>query len=206
MEAIERTHNDVTTLITITSLIHTCINYQQILLHVCSILADLRDSLYYMRQIAMHVMDYIDASATGILSPHPLPVEVLQEMLIHIEEELPSTMHLPASSDDILHFYRYLHAHSLVAEEQFLLTIDVPIQHYTQQIEIYQVLNLFILKGSLSALYNIDTIDTTFPFLSHKSVLKNYLFIIFIEINTWENNYLDDGRPSGQMRGADAQW
>ena len=66
MEAVERTHNDVTTLFNITSSIYTCINYQQIILHMHSILANLRDSLYYMTQKAMH---------TGILSPHILPVE-----------------------------------------------------------------------------------------------------------------------------------
>ena len=53
MQAMQRTHDDVTTLFNITSSIYTCINYQQILLHVCSILGNLRDSLYYMRQIVM---------------------------------------------------------------------------------------------------------------------------------------------------------
>ena len=105
MEAVQMTHNDVTTLFNITSSIYTHINYQQILLHICSILANLRDSLYYMRQIAMHTMDYIDAAITGILSPHILPVEGLREMLMHIKVELPSTMHLPVSLDDTLHFY-----------------------------------------------------------------------------------------------------
>ena len=33
----------------------------------------------------MHTMDYIDAATTGILSPHVLPVEDLQKMLIHID-------------------------------------------------------------------------------------------------------------------------
>ena len=33
------------------------------------------DSLYYMRQIAMHTMDYVDTATTGILSPHVPPVE-----------------------------------------------------------------------------------------------------------------------------------
>ena len=52
-----------------------------------------------MRQVTMHVMDYIDTATTGILSPHVLPVEDLKKMLIHIEETLPSTMHLPVSSE-----------------------------------------------------------------------------------------------------------
>ena len=38
-------------------------------------------------------------------------------MVIHIEEALPSTMHLPVSSEDTLHFYKYLHIHSLIADE-----------------------------------------------------------------------------------------
>ena len=45
----------------------------------------------------------------------------------------------------------------LIADEQFLLLIDVPIQDHTQQLEIYQVFNLVILHRNLSACYNIDT-------------------------------------------------
>ena len=157
IEEVGMTHNDVTTLFNITSSIYTHINYQQFLLHICSILANLRDSLYYMRQIVMHVMDYIDAATTSILSLHVFPVEDLREILIHIKAELPSTMHLPVSWDDLLHFYRYLLTHILDAEEQFLLLIDVPIQDHAQQLKIYQVFKLFISKGNLSACYNIDT-------------------------------------------------
>ena len=78
---------------------------QQIILHICSVLANLRDSLYNMRDVAIHTMDYIDAATTGIPSPHVLPVEDLKKMLLHIEETLPLTMHLPVSSEDALHFY-----------------------------------------------------------------------------------------------------
>ena len=70
---------------------------------------------------------------------------------MHIEVELPSTMHLPVSLDDTLLFYRYLHTHILVAEEQFLLLTDVPIQDHMQQLKIYQVFNLPIPWGNLSA-------------------------------------------------------
>ena len=157
MEAVDRTHNDVTMLFNITGLIYTCINYQQILLHICSILANLRGSLYDMRQIAMHGMNYIATATTAILSPHVLTVEDLGEMLIHIEASLPSTIHLPVSLDDTFHFFRYLHVHVLVAEEHLLLLIDVPIQDHTQQLEIYQVFNLHIAKGNLTAPYTIHT-------------------------------------------------
>ena len=67
-----RRHNDVITLFNITSSIYAHINYQQILLHIHSILANLRDFLSYMRQIAMYAMVYIDAVTTSILSPHVL--------------------------------------------------------------------------------------------------------------------------------------
>ena len=136
MEVVERTHNDVSTLFNITS---SCINYQQVLLHVCSILANLGDSLYYMRQLAMHAKDYIDAATTSILSPHVLPVEDSWEMLMHTEAELPLTMHLPVSLDGTLHFYRYLYIHVLVAGEQFLLLNDVPIQDQHLNISFYHL-------------------------------------------------------------------
>ena len=54
----------------------------------------------------------------------------------HIEESLLTTMHLPVSSEDTLHFYRYLRTHILIANRQFLLLIDVPIQDWTQEISI----------------------------------------------------------------------
>ena len=89
-------------------------------------------------------MDYVDAATTGILSPHILPVQDVRRMLKYIEETLPSMMHLPISSDNTLHFYRYLCTHILIADEQFLLLIDVPIQDQAQQVEIYEVFNLDI--------------------------------------------------------------
>ena len=73
-------------------------------------------------------MDYVDAATTNILSPDILPVADLRNMLRHTESELPPTMHLPISSDDTFHFYWYLNTHILIAEGQFLLLIDVPIQ------------------------------------------------------------------------------
>ena len=66
MDAVERTHQDITTLYNITSSLYTRLNYQQIVLHIHCILVNLTDSLYYMRQVAMHVMDYINAATTGI--------------------------------------------------------------------------------------------------------------------------------------------
>ena len=102
-------------------------------------------------------MDYIDAATSGILSLHILPVMDLQKMLLHIEETLPSMLHLTVSSDDTLHFYRYLHTHILIANKQFLLLIDVPIQDRSQQITIYKVFTLNIPHGNFTAFYNITT-------------------------------------------------
>ena len=97
-----------------------------------------------MREVAISTMDIIDAATTGILSPHVLPVKDLREMLSHIEEALPSSMHLPIPSEDVLHFYRYLCTHILITNEQFLLLINVPIQDHTQQMKVYEVFNLDI--------------------------------------------------------------
>ena len=63
-------------------------------IYMHTILAYLRDFLTYMRQVAIHMIDYVDAATTNILSPDILPVEDLRNMLRHIEFDLPSTMHL----------------------------------------------------------------------------------------------------------------
>ena len=63
-------------------------------------------------------MDYIDAATSGTLTPHILPTMDLKKMLSHIEETLPSTLHLPVSSEDTLHFYQYLYMHVLIANKQ----------------------------------------------------------------------------------------
>ena len=158
MNAAERTHKDVTTLYNITHSLHSSLSYQQIVLLIWSILANLQDSLYYMQEVTIHTMDYIDTAPTGILSPHVSTIEEFREMLSHIEETLPSKMHLPISSEDVLHFYRHLYAHILIADEKFLFLIDVPIQDHAQQLEIYKVFNLAIPHGNFSAHYSIQNI------------------------------------------------
>ena len=45
----------------------------------------------------------------------------------------------------------------MIADEQFLLLINIPIQDCVQQLEIYQVFNLVIPHGNISAHYDINT-------------------------------------------------
>ena len=116
-------------------------------------------------------MDYVNGTTTGLLSPLILPVQEMRKMLKYIEATIPSTMHLPISSEDTLHFYRYLCTHVLITDEQFLLLIDVPIQDHAHQIEIYEVFNLEIPHGNYSLCYNID---------------KQYLSITLDETSTIE--------------------
>ena len=78
-------------------------------------------------------------------------------MLSHIEEILPSTLHLPVSSEETLHFYHYLHTHVLIANKQFLLLIKVPIQDQSQQLTIYKSFTLDIPHGNFTAHYDVNT-------------------------------------------------
>ena len=73
MNTAEKTHQDVTTLYNFTHLLYSSLSYQQILLHIHSILANLRDLPYYIREFAYipwimlmqqqqeysHLMDYL---------------------------------------------------------------------------------------------------------------------------------------------------
>ena len=131
MDTVDKMVHDVNNLYNITTSLSTSLTYHQLVLHVRSVLANLQDSLSYIRTVSMHIRDYVDAATTGTLSPHILPIVDLKQMLSHIEETLPPTMHLPVSSEDTHHFYRYLHTHVLIANGEFLLLKNIPIQVHT---------------------------------------------------------------------------
>ena len=102
-------------------------------------------------------MDYIDTATTGTLFPHILLIMDLKKMLSHIKETLLSTLYLPVSSENTLHFYYYLCTHVLIASKQFLLLIDVPIQDRSKQLSIYNIFTLDIPHGSFTACYDVNT-------------------------------------------------
>ena len=157
MDIMDDTSQDVNNLYHITTSLATSLSYYQIILYIRSVLANLRDSLSYIIKVSMHTMDYIDAASTGRLSPHILPIMDLRKMLSHIEDTLPSTLHLPVSSEDTLHFYCYLHTHVLIANKQFLLLIHVPVQDRSQQLTICRIFTLGSPHGNFTVHYDINT-------------------------------------------------
>ena len=144
MDKVDETSHDINNLYNLTTSLATSLSYHQLVPYIRSVLANLRDSLSYIRTVSTHTMDYIDVAMTGTLSPHILPIMDLKKMLSHIEETLPYTLHLPVSSEDALHVYWYLHMHVLVTNKQFLLLFHVPIQDQSQQLSIYQIFTLDI--------------------------------------------------------------
>ena len=148
------TSQDINNLYNLTTSLAASINFNQIILHIRSVFANLQDSLHYLCTVSTHTMDYIDAATSGILSSNVLPVADLQKMLQPIADTLPPT---PISPEDTLHFYRYLCTHVLIENKQFLLLVDIPIQDRACQITIHQVFTLDILHGNYSAHYDINT-------------------------------------------------
>ena len=128
MDAVRTTSHDINNLYNLTTSRTTSINFNQMILHIRSVFANLRDSLNYIQMVSTHTMEYINAATSGTLSPHVLPVIDLQRMLQHIADTLPPMLHLLISPEDTLHFYRYLCTHVLIKNKQVLLLIDVPIQ------------------------------------------------------------------------------
>ena len=128
MDAVRTTSHDINTHYNLTNSLATSINFNQMILHIRSVFVNLCDSLNYIGMVSAHTMEYINAATSGTLSPHVLPVIDLQRMLQHIANALLSTLHLPISPEDTLHFYRYLCTHVLIENKQFLLLIDIPIQ------------------------------------------------------------------------------
>ena len=157
LKELTKSNKDIRALFNITNQLATQVQVQNIVLHLRAMLANLRDCLHFMKQLANHVLEYIDTATTGTLTPHLIPVPDLQQMLYQIESELPPNMHRPILSSDMLHFYRYLRTHVLVEENQFLLLIDVPIHDRAQQIQIYQIINLPVPVGNYLMRYTMDT-------------------------------------------------
>ena len=157
IDAIHTATKDINNLYNVTTSLASSITFNQMILHIRSVFANLRDSMHYLCTFSTHTMDYIDAATSGILSPHVLPIVDLQKMLQHIADTLPPTLHLPISPVDALHFYRYLCTHILIEDKQFLLLIDIPIQDRAHQITIHQVFTLDIPHGNYSAHYDINT-------------------------------------------------
>ena len=114
MDKVDDIVQDINILYNLTTSLATRLSYHQLILHIRSVMANLWDSLSYIRTVSMHTMDCVDAATTGTLSPHVLPIMDLNMMLSHIEGTLLPTLHLPVSLEDILHFYRYLCTHFLM--------------------------------------------------------------------------------------------
>ena len=157
IDAVCTTSQDINNLYNITTSLATSINFNQMILHIRSVFANLWDSLHYLWMDSTHTMEYIDATPSRILSPHVLPIMDLQKILRHIADILPPTLHLPISPEDTLHFYRYLHTHVLIENKQLLLLIDIPIQDRACQITVHQVFTLNIPYGNYSACYDMNT-------------------------------------------------
>ena len=134
MDVEEPTSHDINNLYNLTTSLATSISFHQLILHIGSVFANLCDSLNYFQMVSAHPMDYINAATSGTLSPYILLDMDLQMMLLHISDTWPSTLYLPVSLDNTLHFYRYLCTHLLIEDKQFLLLIDVPIQNRSWQI------------------------------------------------------------------------
>ena len=156
LKELTKSNEDIRALFNITNQLATQVQVQNIMLHLRAMLSNLRDCLHFMKQLANHILEYINTATTGTLTPHLIPVPDLQKMLYQIESELPPNMHLPIPSSDPLHFYRYLQTHVLVEKNQFLLLIDVPIQDRAQQIQIYKIINLPVPVGNYSMRYTMD--------------------------------------------------
>ena len=145
IDAIYTTSQDINNLYNLTTSLAASINFNQMILHIRSVFANLQDSLHYLWTVSTHTMEYIDDATSSILSPHVLPVVDLQKMLQHIADTLPPTLHLPISPEDTLHFYRYLRTHVLIENKQ------------SCQITIHQAFTLDIPHRNYSAHYDINT-------------------------------------------------
>ena len=78
MDRVDEMVQDVNNLYNIITSLAISLSYYQLVLHIRSVLANLQDSLSYIKAVSIHIMDYIDAAMTGTLSPHIFfPLQIL---------------------------------------------------------------------------------------------------------------------------------
>ena len=70
MDKVDETVHDVNSLYNLTTSLATSLSFHQLILHIRLVLANLQDSLSYIRTVSMHTRDYVKAATTGTLSPH----------------------------------------------------------------------------------------------------------------------------------------
>ena len=88
MVKVDKMVHHVNNLYNLTTSLASSLSYHQLILHIRSTLANLWDSLSFIRTVSMHTMDYIDAATTGTLSPHILPITDLKEDVVTYRRNL----------------------------------------------------------------------------------------------------------------------
>ena len=77
MDTVDSMVHDVNNLYNITTPLHTSLIYHQLVLHIRSVLANLQDSLSYIRAVSMCIMDYINAALWEHFYPTSYPLQIL---------------------------------------------------------------------------------------------------------------------------------
>ena len=83
MDRMDETSWEVSNLYNFTPSLATSLSYHQLILYIRSVLANLWDSLFYLRMVSTHTMDYIDAATTGTLSTHFTNNGSRENVIIH---------------------------------------------------------------------------------------------------------------------------
>ena len=74
LKELTKSNEDIRALFNITNQLATQVQVQNIVLHLRAMLANLRDCLHFMKQLANHILEYIDTATTSTLTPHLIPV------------------------------------------------------------------------------------------------------------------------------------
>ena len=158
VDTVHTAAQDIDNLYNVTTSLASSITFNQMILHIRSVFANLWDTMQYLCTQYPHI------PWTTLMLPllaycHPMfyQLQIYVRCSSTLLTPCHQTLHLPISPVDTLHFYRYLRTHVLIENKQFLLLINIPIQDRARQITIHQVFALDIPHGNYSAHYDINT-------------------------------------------------
>ena len=105
MDKVNETVHDVNNCYNLTTLLSTSLSYYQLILNIRSVLANLWDSLSYIRTVSMHTMEYINEATTGTFSPHILSNICKKFKIMNSDEKYASAYMSNMESSRVINSY-----------------------------------------------------------------------------------------------------
>ncbi len=128
-------------------------------------------AMYYLEDIKLQ----LNQLALGHLAPSVLEPDDLENILLHIQEQLPDFLMLPKDVNSLWYYYQILTCTMLVKENQYAIVVTLPLLDRNSNYEIYKIHNVPLPHENvdLVAYYELETTNLAVNIEHTNYVLMN---------------------------------